>query len=213
MSSRSIERLRPADVPAAAEMLTRAFSADPFFTFMDPDPESRERNVRWYLGATAKACIALGGAYVTSGATAGVALWIPRGRELDAEIEREAGLTERAQVFGADIEARYAALGRAFGEAHQQIAPEPHHYLTILGVDPDHQGQGIGGALLRPFLEDADRDGAICYVETTRSRNVPFYERHGFVVADARNVEGVPFWTFRREPPSPMISADSNVDE
>ena len=174
---------------------------------MDPDPESRERNVRWYLGATARACIALGGAYVTNGSMAGVALWIPRGREFDEEILRESGLSERAEVFGAETEARYAILGRAFGEAHQQIVPEPHHYLTILGVDPDRQGQGIGGALLRPFLAEADRDGVVCYVETTRARNVPFYERHGFVVADERNVEGVPFWTFRREPKTPMMSA------
>ncbi len=212
MSSPSIVELQPADVPAAAEMLARAFSEDPFFTFMDPDPESRVRNVRWYLGATARACIALGAAYVTVGASTGVALWVPRGREFDEETVRESGLSERAQIFGADTEARYGILGHAFGEAHQQIAPEPHHYLTILGVDPDRQGQGIGGALLRPFLADADRDGVACYVETTRSRNVPFYERHGFVVADERNVEGVPFWTFRREPRSPMMSADSGAD-
>ncbi len=209
MHSHSIERLALADVPATADMLTRAFGEDPFFGFMDPNPDSRERNVRWYLGATAKACIALGGAYVTSGSLAGVALWIPRGREIDAAIERESGLSERAQVFGPATEARYGMLGRAFGEAHQQIAPEPHHYLTILGVDPDRQGRGIGGALLRPFLAEADCNGVICYVETTRARNVPFYERHGFVVADAREVEGVPFWTFRREPRSAMMSADS----
>ena len=212
MNSRSIERMQHADVLAAADMLARAFRDDPFFTFMDPDPASRERNVRWYLGATAKACIAIGGAYVTGEQVSGVALWLPKGREFDDDVMQASGLSDRAQVFGPDTEARYGILGQAFGEAHQQIAPEPHHYLTILGVDPEQQGQGIGGALLRPFLAEADRDGVVCYVETTRSRNVPFYERHGFVVADARNVEGVPFWTFRREPKSPMMSAESGND-
>jgi GNAT superfamily N-acetyltransferase len=212
MQSHSIERLQLDAVPAAGAMLGRAFVADPFFTYMDPSPETRGRRVQWYLEANARACVLLGSAYVTTGAMAGVALWIPQGQGIDTEIERESGLTERAQIFGPETEARYAILGRAFGEAHQQIAPEPHHYLTILGVDPDHQGQGIGGALLRPFLAEADQDGVLCYVETTRSRNVPFYERHGFVVADAREVEGVPFWTFRREPRSQMMSATTGID-
>lgn len=212
MRSHSVALMRPEEVSAAAVMLARAFSEDPFFTFMDPNPETRAQNVRWYLGATAKACVAIDSAYVTRGAVTGVALWIPRDRGFDARIERESGLTERARVFGPDVDARISALGRAFEKAHQQIAPEPHHYLAILGVDPNHQGQGIGGALLRPFLAEADRDGVACYLETTRPRNIPFYERHGFVVADARNVEGVPFWAFRREPKTAKISVDPPAD-
>lgn len=210
MQAPAIEHLRLDAVKAAGEMLGRAFVDDPFFTYMDPDAETRGSRVRWYLEANTRACVLLGSAYVTAATMAGVALWVPQGREFDEEIMHESGLSARAQVFGPDTEARYGILGRAFGEAHQQIAPEPHHYLTILGVDPEHQGQGIGGALLRPFLAEADRDGIMCYVETTRERNVPFYERHGFVVIDARSVEGVPFWTFRREPKPAMISAETN---
>jgi GNAT superfamily N-acetyltransferase len=47
-------------------------------------------------------------------------------------------------------------------------------------VDPVHQGRGHGAALLRYALERCDREGLPAYLESSNSRNVPLYERHGF---------------------------------
>jgi GNAT superfamily N-acetyltransferase len=44
-----------------------------------------------------------------------------------------------------------------------------------------HQGRGHGAALLRYALERCDRDGVAAYLESSNARNVPLYERHGFV--------------------------------
>ncbi len=188
------------DVPAAARTLARAFAVDPFFSYVFPDSATRDPAILWYLSATTRACIAMDGAYVTVGDPIGVALWIPTNGEISPEIERDAGLDRRAEVFGADAEARYQVLGARFGALHRRDMPMPHRYLTILGVDPDHQGGGVGGAVLRPGLDAADRDQLVCYTETTRARNVPFYERRGFSIIESGMIESVPFWTFRREP-------------
>jgi GNAT superfamily N-acetyltransferase len=53
-------------------------------------------------------------------------------------------------------------------------------YLSIVGVSPLAQGQGLGQRLLAPTLAEADAAGAPCYLETFSSRNVAFYERLGF---------------------------------
>ena len=48
----------------------------------------------------------------------------------------------------------------------QKLEPSHHWYLMILGVVPADQGRGIGGALMQPVLEEADREGVPCYLET-----------------------------------------------
>lgn len=57
---------------------------------------------------------------------------------------------------------------------------KPHWYLPLIGIDPRHQGQGLGSMLLRHTLAECDRDGTAAYLEASNWRNVPFYERHGF---------------------------------
>jgi GNAT superfamily N-acetyltransferase len=56
-------------------------------------------------------------------------------------------------------------------------------YLSIVAVDPAVQGQGVGRKLLEPTLEEADRAGVTCYLETFSQRNLPFYQRLGFAAA------------------------------
>jgi hypothetical protein len=48
-------------------------------------------------------------------------------------------------------------------------------------------------------LDEAAEAG---YLETDKSENVPFYERHGFAVIDRAEVIGVPNWFMLREPRS-----------
>jgi GNAT superfamily N-acetyltransferase len=72
----------------------------------------------------------------------------------------------------------------------------------LLGVDPPRQGQGVGGALIAPVLAKTDAAGVPCYLETMKTRNVPFYRKHGFevVVEDDLPGGGFHFWTMRRDP-------------
>ena len=57
---------------------------------------------------------------------------------------------------------------------------EPHWYLPLIGIDPAHQGKGLGGALLDHGLALPDRDGVPAYLESSNPRNISLYERHGF---------------------------------
>jgi GNAT superfamily N-acetyltransferase len=60
----------------------------------------------------------------------------------------------------------------------------PHFHLAVLGTDPDHQGKGLGAAVIAPMLERCDREGVPAYLESSNPRNIPFYARHGFVESD-----------------------------
>ncbi len=78
----------------------------------------------------------------------------------------------------------------------------PHWYLLGLGVDPDLQGKGIGTQLMAPVLERCDREGTPAYLESSKERNVPLYERNGFRVTEEFRVPngGPPIWMMWRDP-------------
>ena len=58
---------------------------------------------------------------------------------------------------------------------------ERHWYLAAIGTRPRFQGTGSGPRVLQPVLDRCDAAGLPAYLESSNVRNVPFYERHGFV--------------------------------
>jgi GNAT superfamily N-acetyltransferase len=79
---------------------------------------------------------------------------------------------------------------------------EPHWYLLALGVEPELQGRAIGTQLMAPVLERCDREGTPAYLESSKERNVPLYERNGFRVTEEFRVPngGPPIWLMWRDP-------------
>jgi GNAT superfamily N-acetyltransferase len=79
---------------------------------------------------------------------------------------------------------------------------EQHYYLPIIGVAPDWQGKGFGGALLRPILDRCDSKGLPAYLEASSMRSRALYERHGFELVEELKVaeDAPPLWRMWREP-------------
>jgi GNAT superfamily N-acetyltransferase len=75
-------------------------------------------------------------------------------------------------------------------------------YLSIVGVAPSAQGQGVGGRLIRATLAEADQVGAPTFLETFSQRNVTLYERLGYsVVASYEEpVTQSQYWLMQRAP-------------
>jgi GNAT superfamily N-acetyltransferase len=106
-----------------------------------------------------------------------------------------------------------AALGASGADAYRHIInfmrpramaviPESAWYLSIVGVTPSAQGQGIGSRLIEPTLVEADNAGVDCYLETFDSRNPGFYNRLGFSAggSHAEPVTGASYTIMRRYP-------------
>lgn len=76
---------------------------------------------------------------------------------------------------------RLLRLGDVVDHAHARACKgRPHFYLAVLGVDPLLQGRGYATALVAPRLAQADAEGVMCYLESSKAENVPIYERFGF---------------------------------
>ncbi len=161
------------DEAAAIATLTLAFAADPMTRWSWPEP-------RTYLEAFPKFARAFGGEAFVKGSAhcvegcAGVALWLSPGVEPDG---KALGALMQSTLKG-------PVLMEGAGIMQQMIAfhpGEPHWYLPLIGIDPQHQGKGLGSTLLDHALALADRDGVPAYLESSNPRNIGLYERHGFV--------------------------------
>lgn len=71
-------------------------------------------------------------------------------------------------------------VGEFIDSMHMRLAPFRHWYLCVLGVDPQFQGKGYAGKLLRTKLARIAEEGMPCFLETMTEKNVSFYEHLGF---------------------------------
>jgi GNAT superfamily N-acetyltransferase len=190
-----------ADVPALASALAAAFRSDPVWRWITgADPERWDARAPRAFGAEVAVKLPYGHTYTVDDRV-GAALWAPpatwRGTVGD-------GLRVARPMLGlCGLAGSRRGIGvlRATEKAHPK---GDHWYLAVLGTDPDHQGRGIGSALLQPVLERCDLDGTGAYLESSKPENVPFYERHGFRTTDVITPGGCPPLTLMWRDPQPI---------
>ena len=198
MPEARLRKAAPADRPALVEVLARAFDDDPFLDWFCRKDARRGEAIARFMRVGLQIITGVHDETYTTDELAGAAAWVPPGRwrlgllrrlRLVPDMVRAASLPRAPAAF--------AAIGK-IGTHHP--AP-PHWYLFLLGVDPARQGQGVGGQLLRPVLDRCDRERTGAYLETAAPRNLAFYQRHGFRVADELHVGGAPpLWLMWRDP-------------
>ncbi len=180
-------------------MLVRSFDDDPIANFMFAGRWRRQRGLRSFFTSQMRHQFLPYGHIYTAGELQGAAIWGPPGR-------RRAGLRELAQLVPTAPFLVSSHLGRALRllfEIDGLHPTEPHWYVATLGTAPEHQGHGVGSALLESMLDRIDRTGEPAYLKSSKERNVGFYARFGFEVVDELHsmVGCPPIWRMWRHPP------------
>lgn len=188
----------------AGDVLGRAFYDDPQWVALVPDPDVRRTRLPIMFIGAAKMINAAGGTPERTAGFEAVALWLPPGKDVGfREMMASAWISAR-WLLTPPIQnvRRLTRVLRQFETKKKQLMPEPHWYLMAIGVDPDHQGEGHGSALVRSGMRRADRDGKMIYLETETEKNLGFYERLGFEVLEEMTLTDidVPFSLMIRHP-------------
>ena len=193
-----IRRATRARIPALTDLLARAFATDPIVVWtMRPGSGSAEisRFFSLYDGELVD-----DGWLWEAGDAAGVALWVPPGGgPRCAEVDERSTRVAMREELSDDRGARYEAL---WDWVSDHLPDEPHWFLDHVGVDPDQQGRGVGGALVRLGLGWSARDGAPAFLETTNPENVPLYKHLGFRLVEEADAprDGPHVWFMRSDP-------------
>jgi GNAT superfamily N-acetyltransferase len=186
----TISLAREAD-PVIATLVS-AFAEDPVERWMFPEPEGYARDFPEFVAAFAGEAFRSRTVWALD-ERAAVAVWMPPGVEPD----EDAIVSVVRRRISAALHADLFAVLEQMDEGHPRF---PHWYLPWLGVRPDRQGAGLGGRLLAHCLGRVDEDRLPAFLETPNPRTVPFYERHGFVVAAVAQAGACPPITMMLRP-------------
>jgi ribosomal protein S18 acetylase RimI-like enzyme len=203
-----VTKLHESQLDEAAGVLTRAFFDYPVWTWLAADEAQRWELMPWFMRVSLRYGLLTGETYVAGEPIVGVAMWEPPGG-LDADLDEDAagraktGWDELPARMGEAAMARFNAMIATQRPVRERVSGgAPVWYLPWIGVDPAAQRSGVGTALLRDVFARADAQGIPCMLETEKEANVPYYERHGFVVAEfgTLSLAGPRFWTMLRRP-------------
>jgi GNAT superfamily N-acetyltransferase len=181
---------RVATIVGAAEMdhaiatLVLAFSTDPVARWMYGDPHHYLMHIPRLFRALGTSSFEAGAAERTVDGL-GVALWLPPG------IHGDDGPLE-AVIAGSMVREKQAEVAAVFEQTERYRPPEPHWYLSLIGVEALHRNKGYGAALLQQRLRQYDREHLPAYLWSSNPKNTSLYGRHGFEIAGTIRVGSSP---------------------
>lgn len=173
------------------KVLADAFSRDPVITWLSHDLSYPRHFFENFLPLFTP----YNHIYLAENAFA-TAVGLPPGIELNVPVSLPfRGLRK----FGLGSVMRLRSMLKVMDQNHPK---QQHYYLFAIGVSTDSQAQGRGSALLTHFLKHCDHEGMPAYLENSNSKNLHFYERHGFQVLSRLDLspKGPWLWPMWREP-------------
>ncbi|HVT63557.1 MAG TPA: GNAT family N-acetyltransferase [Mycobacteriales bacterium] len=197
----TVRRATAADADLLGDVLADAFADDPVISWLiPPGVDNRGDRLKAFFTAMSRMYLRFDKPCYIAGDGLGAALWGPPG----------SWALPMTDMTDADVEPFITAFGDRLGistELQLQVeglhpAEPPHFYLAYLGARRSSQGHGHGSRLMQEVLTQADSDAVPAYLESSNSRNVPLYERHGFKVVgefQALN-DGPTIWRMWRDP-------------
>jgi GNAT superfamily N-acetyltransferase len=132
----------------------------------------------------------------------GAAIW---SKPLDVETDNEKSLLKKDFIkthMGETSLNAYLTIVSFMSEQLGEVPPDAW-YLSIAGIKPDYQRQGLGAGLLMKVLNETDKNGIPTYLETFTPKNIRFYERMGYQIVREvlEPVTGCSYWIMVRKAP------------
>ena len=190
-----IKRALPDERAGVVATVVAAFAEDPGWAFILG--EEYERLAPHFVAAMFDMRVTCRNVWVTDDLAA-VAMWDSPGQSDAAPGRAQSALAHYRAIAGEEASERLAL----YHEAVAAVSPaKPYWYLGVLATHPQRQRQGLASAVLAPILNEADRLGVACCLETSTADNRRFYERRGFEQATEIGLrDGPATWWLRRTP-------------
>jgi len=197
------------EIDKAQSVLTESFANDPFIQYLmgrnNYDLKKASLFHKFVINYGFKYGIVL----ATSANFEGVAVWLPPNKtEFTAWKSIKAGVISLVKIEGINFKKRlqffkrFKGYGNYSAQLHKKYTSFPNWHLLEIGIANKYRGKGFASKLLRPILDELDKKGLHCYLETHNPVNVEIYRHFGFdVVIEGKlpNTEK-PHWSMLRKP-------------
>ena len=168
----SLTSLSNDQLKLASEVLSDAFQEDPVFSKLIPNDKERHKTLFKIFKFQIKYCLKHGVVLSTSNLK-GISLWYPP-KNVFISIWKSIKSGSLSLIF--QIKWKNLHILRKnddFSEyLHKKLDPTPHWYLSAIGIDPKHQGKGIGRRMLSFMINKIAKDHKTIFLETNSERNV-----------------------------------------
>lgn len=181
-----LKRLQNDQIEEASRVAARAFQDDPLCLYYYPDPIERKIKAVIWCEYMILVGFLSGEVYTTSNDIEGVIVWNAFGikdqtiGKQSKEIIRRMRKVKREMFSDRLFLKRYGIISEIYNSLHNEYANCPNWNLTMITVDPLHQGKGYASMLIKPKLREIDKQNLPCFLETQNENNVSLYEHFGF---------------------------------
>ncbi len=162
-----------------AKILAESFMDDPGFQFIFGENENKFPALKDFFELFIPDIIERG-EIIIAPEDQGACLWYPESVEIFNEQFEQILVDIASTVYhfaGEESGKRFEHLIHTMGEKEPERS---HCEVFFIGLKPEARGQGIGKNLIKPVLDYTDTKQLGCYLVSSNSRNISFYERHGF---------------------------------
>jgi ribosomal protein S18 acetylase RimI-like enzyme len=196
MSGATIRSASEAELADVGALISLSFDHLDADAYLVPSPADRLRVMGDFFTLLTEHAYRHGRVDVVDGmdGLVAAAVWFDRTTDMPEPPDYE----HRLAILAEQYLDRFQALDELFDKFHPT---EPHWHLAFLAVHPDHQGKGLGSALMRRTHDELDRAGVPQYLEATNQNNIRLYRRHGYtdmIPFDMLLPDGTPFFRMWR---------------
>lgn len=190
--------------PELANALYLALKKDAFYQFIEKNIADNSDNLQEvmiaYMDYSIIEAKSFGECFIPKEQSYGVSIWSkPIGLE---EEKRKKHLKNEfiKNNMGEKAFQLYDEVCRFMAEKSSELIEQSAWYLSIIGILPDFQGQGLGPGLVRAVLDKTDELGVATYLETFTPRNMTFYQRLGYqsVASFREPLTNAEYWLMQR---------------
>jgi GNAT superfamily N-acetyltransferase len=168
------------EVVLVEQIAVKAFKDDPLFNAMVRDEGLRDRLVKtlvriaWYQGTILVNKV---------GSIKAFALWHSLSSS-EASLLNTFRSGQIEHIFRLPISKVFNLLKMEKLMKRLRVAnsSEDCLYLNLVGVDPDHQGEGLARSLIQPVIDHAEKYDTTVVLETQKEANRQMYEYFGFKI-------------------------------
>lgn len=166
-------------IQQVAKILAASFIDDPSFPFIFGDNSYQATDLNDFFEIFATDAMQRGQITIAPDEQ-GACIWYPA----EVEIFHE----QFEEVLGKIIDTISDIADKESGQRFEQLISKVSEHkptqkyceVFFIGMKPSARNKGIGNSLLKPVLNYADTNQVGCYIVSSNSRNISFYERHGF---------------------------------
>jgi ribosomal protein S18 acetylase RimI-like enzyme len=209
LCTESLYQVSKIEIDKARSVLTESFANDPFIQYLMGCNNFDLRKSSLFHKFIISFGLRYGIVLATSANFEGVAVWLPPGKtEFTAWKSIKAGVISLAKIEGLNFQKRleffrrFKGYGNYSAQLHKEYASFQNWHLLEIGIADKYRGKGYASKLLRPVLNDLDKKGLYCYLETHNPVNIEIYRHFGFDVVTEGKIPDTekPHWSMLRKP-------------